>query len=121
MLFLAGALDFGRLIRASICVADASRVGAQYASLTLANSTDTVGIQTAALNTAPDVIGITVTPVKSCQCPGGASVSCSGSCAGGKMLIYAQVTAQVTCTSVFSYPGLPFTGVVSSKTTMRVQ
>lgn len=121
LLLLAGALDFGRLVRTSVCVADAARAGAQYGSLTFANSSDISGMQTAALNAAPDVTGMTATAVKSCQCPGGASVSCGGSCTGGKMMVYVQVTAQVTCNAVFSYPGLPFSGAVSSRASMRAQ
>lgn len=121
MLLLAGAVDLGRLLRASICVADAARAGAQYGSLSVANSSNLSGMQTAALNAAPDIVGMTATAVKSCQCPGGASVSCSGSCTGGKMLVYVKVTAQTTCTMVFSYPGLGYSGSTSSSASMRAQ
>ncbi|MBZ5618191.1 MAG: pilus assembly protein [Acidobacteriia bacterium] len=121
LLLLAGVLDFGALVRTAICVADAARAGAQYGSLSLANSSNTTGIQTAAVNAAPDIAGMTATAVKSCQCPGGASVSCSGTCTGGKMLVYVQVTARATCNPMFSYSGLPFSGAVSSKASMRVQ
>jgi Flp pilus assembly protein TadG len=121
MLLLAGALDFGRVLRASICVADAARAGAQYGSLSSANSSNLSGMQTAALNAAPDIIGMTAVAVKSCKCSGGASVSCSGSCVGGKMLVYVQVTAQMTCSSVFGYPGLGYSGTISSSASMRAQ
>ena len=121
MLLLAGALDYGRLIRASICVADAARAGAQFGSLSLANSSNTSGMQTAAINAAPDITGMTATAVKSCQCPAGTSVSCSASCTGGKMLVYVKVTASVTCSNVFGYPGLGYSGTTSSSASMRVQ
>ena len=121
LLLLAGVLDFGRSVRAAICVADAARAGAQYGSLSPANAGDTTGIQNAAKNAAPDVTTLTVTMVKSCACSGGSSVSCSGSCTGGKMLIYSKVTAQVTCQPIFSYPGLAYTGVTSSTASLRAQ
>jgi len=121
MLLLAGALDFGRLVRASICVADAARAGAQFGSLSVANSSNTSGMQTAAINAAPDITGMTATAVKSCQCPAGTSVTCSSSCSGGKMLVYVTVTATVTCTSVFAYPGLGYSGTTSSTASMRAQ
>lgn len=121
LLLLAGTVDFGRLIRASICVADAARAGAQFGSLSVANSSNTSGMQTAAINAAPDIDGVTATAVKSCQCTDGTAVSCTASCTGGKMLVYVKVTASVTCTPVFSYPGLGYTGTTSSSASMRAQ
>lgn len=121
LLLLAGVLDFGRLLRTSISVADAARAGAQFGSLSTINATNTSGMQAAATNAASDVSGMTVTAVRSCQCSGGAAVSCSGSCSGGNMLIYVQVTAHASCDPVFRYPGLSFSGTVSSTATMRAQ
>ncbi len=121
MLMLAGALDFGRLLRTTISMADAARAGAVFGSLNTTNAANTAGMQTIAINAAPDIVGMTATAVKSCQCAGGVAVSCTGSCTGGKMLVYVKVTTQATCNSVFSYPGLPYSGSISASASMRAQ
>src|SRR4029077_2695873 len=114
-------LNYGLLLRTAVCVADAARSGAQYGSPNTANSTDTSGIQAAAVNSVPDIAHLTVTSSRSCRCPDGNSVSCTGPCAGGPVRMYVQVTASTTGSAIFSYSGLPFTGITSSQATMRVQ
>jgi Flp pilus assembly protein TadG len=121
LLLLAGSLDFAMLLRTAACVADAARSGALYGSLSTANAADISGMQTAALNSAPGMSGLTATAVRACQCPGGAPVSCSGSCTGGKVLIYVQVTTRATAHTVFNYSGLPFSGAAASTASMRAQ
>ena len=121
LLLLAGSLDFAMLLRTAACVADAARSGAQYGSLSTANASDISGMQAAALNSAPGVGGMTAVAVRACQCPGGAPVSCSGSCAGGKMLIYAQVTTRATAHTVFDYSMFSFSGAAVSRASMRAQ
>jgi Flp pilus assembly protein TadG len=120
LLLLAVALDYGRSLRTATEVSAAARAGAAYASTSAANSTNTTGIQAAAIDSAPDIGGMTVSSVRSCQCPGGGAVSCSGSCAGN-MLIYVQVNAQATTSAIFSYSGLGFTGAAAAQVSMRVQ
>jgi Flp pilus assembly protein TadG len=122
LLLVAGVLDYTMLMRTAIAVADAARAGAQYGSLSSANASNTAGMQSAAINAAPDINGLTVTAVKVCQCSDGSTVNCSGgTCTTGPVRIYAQVTVQATCSAIFSYLQLPFTGVVVSKASMRAQ
>ena len=121
LLMMAAVLNFGLLLRTAVCVADAARAGAQYGSRSAANSTDTSGIQSAAVNSAPDIAHLTVSSSRTCKCPDGNSVSCSGPCGGGPVRVYVQVTASATGSAIFSYSGLPFTGLTSSQATMRVQ
>jgi Flp pilus assembly protein TadG len=121
LLLTAGVLDFAMLIRTASSVADAARSGAQYGSRSPANAADTAGIRAAALNASPGITGLTVTPVKACQCADGTTVSCTGSCASGRVRTYIQVTAQATALTVFQYAGLPFTGAVSATASMRAQ
>jgi len=121
LLLLAGVLNYGMALRTATAVAMAARSGAQYGSGSLGRAGDSAGIRAAAVNSAPDVAAMTVSSAKSCQCSGGGSVSCWGTCAGGKMLVYVQVTAQATATTFFDYPSLGFTGNVSSRATLRVQ
>ena len=121
LLFLAGAVDYAMLMRTGTSVADAARAGAAYGSMSVANATDNTGIQNAALQAASDVTGLTATPVRTCQCSNGASINCGGSCPSGKVQMYIQVIAQATCPFLFSYPGVPFSGNVSTVAYMRVQ
>lgn len=121
LLLLAGVLNYGMALRTATAVAMAARSGAQYGSGTLGRASDTAGIRAAAVNSAPDVAAMTVSSAKSCQCSGGGTVSCSGTCAGGKMLVYVQVTARTNATTFFNYPALGFSGNVSSQATLRVQ
>lgn len=121
LLLLAGVLDFAMLLRTAASVADAARAGAQYGSRSPANAASISGMESAALNSAPGISGMTATAVRSCQCSGGSPVSCGGSCTGGKIMIYVQVTTQATAHTVFNYSRLPFSGTVMSKATMRAQ
>jgi Flp pilus assembly protein TadG len=121
LVLLAGVLDYGRAIGKSAALANAARVGAQYGCASSARAADSAGIQAAAVNSAPDFTGISVASARSCQCPGGGTVSCSGNCGAGKMLMYVQVTVTAASSAVFSYPALPFTGNVGAQATMRVQ
>lgn len=121
LLLLAGVLDYGRALAKAGAIANAARIGAQYGSTSVSKTTDAAGIQAAAINSAPGFSGLAVTSAQSCQCPGGAAVSCGGTCGPSKLLMYVQVTVSGTSSAVFSYAGLPFTGNISAKATMRAQ
>lgn len=121
LLLLAGVLNYASALRTATSVANAARLGAEYAGLGPANASDTAGIQSAAINSTPGVTGLAVTSARTCQCPGGTPVNCTGSCPGGKMLVYVRVTARATAASIFTYTGLGFSGATSSQATVRVQ
>jgi Flp pilus assembly protein TadG len=121
LLLLAGILDFAMLLRTATCAAYAARAGVEYGSSSSTTSSNYTGMQTAALNAAPGVTGMTATATRSCQCSGGSAVSCSGSCTSGKMLIYVQVTTRVTAPTVFNYSGLTFPSLVTYQASMRAQ
>jgi len=121
MLLLAGVLDFTMLLRTATCAADAARAGTEYGSRGASAALDYAGMQAAALNSAPGVTGMTATATRSCKCVDGTSVSCGGSCTGGKMLVYVQVTTQAAAYTLFDYPALHFSGAVTSTASMRAQ
>jgi Flp pilus assembly protein TadG len=121
LLLIAGALNYGLALRVAIAVSDAARAGAHYGSLSPVNAADLSGIRAAALNAAPNLSGLTVTPVPSCRCANGSAVGCSGTCASGAVEMYVEVTARATAPNAFSYPGLGFTGAVSAKAVMRAR
>ncbi|HUA60901.1 MAG TPA: TadE family protein [Verrucomicrobiae bacterium] len=120
LMILAVGLDFGRAMRTAGAVAAAARAGAAWGSMSSANAQNVSGIQSAAVNSAPDISGLTVTSSQSCQCANGTGVSCTGSCAGN-MLMYVQVNVQAATTNFFSYSGLGFGGTTSAQAKMRVQ
>ncbi|MEO8594342.1 MAG: TadE/TadG family type IV pilus assembly protein [Candidatus Solibacter sp.] len=121
LLMLAGVLDYSRALTKAMAVANAARVGAQYGSASSTQSNDTAGIRAVALNSAPNFTGLTVTSRQVCQCAGGSTVSCGGSCGASKMQVYVQVDVQATSQAIFKYSGLPFTGSVASRATMRAR
>ncbi len=73
-----------------------------------------------ALNSAPNLTGMTAVAAQSCKCANGSAVNCGGSC-GGAMLVYVEVTTHATAPNSFSYPGLSFTGAVAGKAVMRAR
>ena len=121
LLLLAGVLNYGMALRTATAVANAARVGAQFGAKSSASATDTSGIRSAAVNSAPTLSGMTVTSSASCQCPDGSSVSCTGTCVSGKKLMYVKVTVTAASTTFFNYAGLPFTGEVKAQASMRAQ
>lgn len=121
MLLAAGVLNYGMALRSAIAVAAAARAGAQYGSISAANAADVAGMQAAAADAAPRLTGMVVTPLQVCRCSNGSAVSCSGTCASGAVAMYVEVTARATAPHIFRYPGLPYTGAVSSKAVMRAR
>ena len=121
LLLLAGVLNCAMIFRYATTAAEAARSGAQYGSQSPTTSLDTAGMQSAALNSAPGIKGMTASASRYCQCSGGTTVSCGGSCANGKMLIYVQVTTRVTAPTVFSYAGFTLSGATAFTASMRAQ
>jgi len=121
MLLLAGVLDFAMLLRTATCAASAARAGTEYGSRSASAALDYAGMEATALNSAPGVTGMTAAATRSCVCGDGSQVDCSGSCESGNMLIYVQVSTQVPARTVFHYPGLNFSNLVTSQATMRAQ
>jgi Flp pilus assembly protein TadG len=121
LLILAGILDYGQALSKATTVANAARIGAQYAISSQARSTDTTGIRAAVINSSPGFSGLSVASARTCRCPGGSSVRCRGACGGGIVQMYVKVTVTSTSSAMFSYSGLPFTGSVKGQATMRAQ
>ena len=121
LLLLAGVLDFAMLLRTATCTANAARAGCAYGSKSASATTDYTGMQNAALASVPNLTGMTATATRSCQCSGGSTVSCTGSCSNGKMMIYVQVTAKATARTVFNYSRLTYSSLASSTVSMRAQ
>ena len=122
LLLLASVVDYTMLMRAATAVADAARAGAQYGSLSATNASNLAGMQTAALNAAPDIDGLQTAAAKVCKCSDGTTVNCTGgACSTGPVRTYVQVTAWTNLAPIFAYSQLPFGGSVVSTASMRAQ
>ncbi len=130
LVLMIGTVEFGRLAYAYIEVADAARAGVQYGAQNRATASDNAGMQQAALNDAPDVHGISLSPAPThfCACSNAPSttVSCTAvpACTSTNRLIeWVQVNTSVQVDPVFRFPGIPPAGknfVLKGQAIMRV-
>lgn len=75
-LLLLGAAEMARVAYAAIEVSNAARAGVQYGAQSAITASDTVGIQNAAINDAPDVTLSTPSVAISCICSDGSASTC---------------------------------------------
>jgi hypothetical protein len=116
---LAGLFDFGTGVMNAMALSAAARAGAQYA---LSQPTDTAGIAAVvAAATRLDPASLTITATSTCECPGGGSVGCGGSC-GPRTLVHRFVSVRVTqpFTSILPYPGFMRPAHLSGTAVLRV-
>ena len=121
LLLMVGLIEIGRFAYYSVLVSNAAHAGAQYGAQSLITSGDVNGIQQAAKNDGQiPGITMTVTSIQLCGCTSPALGGCpsGGGCANP--LVYVQVTASETVSSMFSYPGIPASIALSSTVKMRV-
>ncbi|MGH9775085.1 MAG: TadE/TadG family type IV pilus assembly protein [Candidatus Acidiferrales bacterium] len=127
-LLLLGTIDLGRLAYMSIELASAARAGVQYGQQNISSSQDITGMQAAALNDAPDLVGAAngnLSAVASflCQCSDGSSVSpgCTTppSCSGTHMVNYVKVVTSATFKPWIPYPGIPSSLPMNGLAVMR--
>ena len=130
LIFLVGAVEFGRLSYAAIEVANAARAGVADGSRSAATASDIIGMQNAATRDGGDISGwtassITATASQVCSCSvAAAGVTCANAaskCAGSRTLVSVQVDATASVNPLFHLPGLPATYTLNSQATMRVQ
>lgn len=121
-LLLLGVADFGRAYYLAIEVSNAAHAGALYGSQ---NSTDTAGMQKAAVADAQDVPNFTtsaVTATYGCECSDGSSsvASCTTtpSCANN-VVDYVQVNTSMSYSVLFPYPGIPSPLILHGSSRMR--
>ena len=125
---LIGSVDFGTYIYKKMQLQSASRAGAQYAIQTGANSTDSTGISDAVFRSSTDLDpGLSVISATFCACADGSSsavsdtTGCGGTCPGGDTpALTVQVTVSNTFKTIFPYPGIPDSIVITGKTALRV-
>jgi Flp pilus assembly protein TadG len=96
-LLMLGVIDIGRLAQFDALLARAARAGAQYGAQNLVTAGNTSGMQTAALNDATNLPGVSVTATSYCSCYGGSTTSCTATaCSSTHRLQYVSVSATAT-------------------------
>jgi hypothetical protein len=102
---LVAGTDFARLFNAYVTITSCARNGAIYGCFDATKSTDTAGIQSAAL---ADAGSMSPAP----------TVSSTTTTIGGNT--YVSVTVSTTVSTLLSYPGIPSTMTLSRTVEMRV-
>jgi Flp pilus assembly protein TadG len=121
-LLIFGAVDFGRAFYISVEIVGAAQAAAAYGSQ---NPADTVGIQNAAKDDAPNVPNLSAgTPTYGCECSDGTGYvpSCSPAaptCSSNNVVQRVNVTVTGTYSPWFPWPGLPSSMTLSSSAAMR--
>jgi Flp pilus assembly protein TadG len=116
---LAGLFDFGSGVMNAMALSAAARAGAQYA---LTQPTDQAGIAAVvAAATRLDPTSLTITTSSTCECPGGSSVGCGGTC-GPQVLVRRFVSVKVTqpFTTILPYPAFLRPSTLSGSAILRV-
>lgn len=119
---MTGAWDFGNVMLQQERLTSAARAGAAFALTNTSDSTDYTDMVRAARSDASDSTdALNVTAQTVCNCPTGNSVSCTGSCSGGSVWTYAQVTVTEQYTTLISYPFTTNPMSLTSTVTLRVK
>ena len=122
-MLLLGICDFGLGFWQQMQVANAARAGAEFA---VKNGYDTTNIQTIVTN-ATNLPGVQASPAPSstCGCPdattGVTARTCGQSCPnGGTAGTFVTVSAQVSYTTLFAWPGISNPITLASSATVRL-
>lgn len=125
ILLIVGAAEFGRLAYDAIEVANAARAGAAYGAQSAIQASDIPGIQTAVIQDAPNVTGVTAISTTSCVCSTGGTLTCTNALAAcpspARVIEYLTVNSSAKVGPLFNYPGLPHTFTLSGQAIMRVE
>lgn len=122
-LMLTALVDLGSLGYRMMQVQGAANAGAQYA---LKYTWDAVAIGSTVAG-ATDAPGVTATPgpVQFCACAIGPiieSVSCDDPCPSGSPPgVYGRISARLSYTTMFTYPGVPQPMALDGEATVRIR
>lgn len=116
-----GVIEVGRYMFFGIELAHAAEAGAQYGSLSIANSQNSTAIAAAVTADAPStgVTNVTVSPSPTCTY-GGVQTPCPSGTQAPGYTYYVNVKISGTMNSLLNYPGIPSGIPVTASTTMRV-
>ena len=120
MMFLV-VVETGRAFYIAISVSNAARAGVQYGSQNLSTAADNAGMQQAAANDAPNIVGMTAAATHFCKCSDGTASTClSTDCAGSHRLLYTQVNTSAPYTPMINFMGILPAMSVPGRAVMRV-
>ena len=116
-----GVIEVGRYMFFGIEMAHAAEAGAQYGSLSIANSQNAQAVAAAAVADAPNsgVTNVQVSPSPTCTY-GGVQTPCPSGTEAPGYTYYVSVKITGTMNSLLNYPGIPSNVPISATTTMRV-
>ena len=118
---LVGIAEVGRYANESIIVSHAACAGVHYAAQNRVTASSNSQIIQAAMNDAPSLTNMTVTPSHYCTCADGTASTCTGTdCSGSRIIEYVKVDTQVQMPNFISYPGFPQSFTVKGEKIMRV-
>jgi Flp pilus assembly protein TadG len=122
LLLLIGLIEIGRFAYFSILAANGARAGVAFAAQNLSTAIDTTGIQNAAVQDAQNLSQFTAKPNFYCLSSSGTSVTCpaAGATPAPGEVYWVQVQVTGTFNSLFKYPGIPQSVLVSGTSTMRI-
>lgn len=114
-------VETGRAFYIAISVANAARAGVQYGSQNLTTAADSAGMQTAAANDAPNIVGLTAIATHFCVCSDGTASTCAATdCASSHRLLYTQVNTSAPYSPLINFMGILPTMSVPGQAVMRV-
>ena len=128
ILLTIGIIDIGRFARDSIEISNAARAGAEFGAYSAANSTNVMGIQSAATSDATDValLSTDVSSSTYCSCgatPGTPVVACNPTpvCAASDHRdMFVTVTVTKSFKPLIGYPGITSTLPVKRTATQEI-
>jgi Flp pilus assembly protein TadG len=122
VLLIAATADLGSLVKQSMALAGATRIGAEYARFYPADSTGIRSTMQNSMSFTPPLSFPASFP-QSCQCDDGTVIACAESCATagrpGPNRVFMRITASQAVAPLVSWPGLPSS--LSSTTEIRLQ
>lgn len=122
ILLLIGAVEFGRVAYAAVEINNAARAGVQYGAQSHVTASDNAGMRQAAINDAPNVMGLTATPTHFCSCADGSASTCLATdCSGSRLIEHVQVNTSAVVDPLFHYPQLPPIFTLHGQAVMRVE
>jgi Flp pilus assembly protein TadG len=120
-LLIVGTAEGGFLAYSAIEVSNAAHAGATYGSQDHATADDSSGMQTAAIQDAHDVSGITATASRFCKCSGAGTSTCAVTdCSSSRIVEYVQVNTTASVSPPIKIPGSPSSYTFTGKAIMRV-
>jgi Flp pilus assembly protein TadG len=119
LLMLAGAIDIGRMFRASMIVKAAARTGAAYG---IHHPTDVAGMMFAAKIDASTLVSVVPAAQYGCECSDGSNAiaDCTSepSC-NMNSVYYVELDTSATYTPILPWPGIPSTIPIKAKVRLR--